>query len=368
MTINYFENIALEQIIRHIDGTADSGDRLAVEVWIGSDQHHAVYFNKIKEAWLDLKQEQRIEPGWVDNDWQQVLARIKTAKAEKEKMGLESSITWYKTTWTRVAAVVVLLLSVAGAYWVGQSSSTSVDRERTVYNEMVVPQGEKSSLVLSDGTRICVNASSKLRFPNRFGGKSREVWLDGEAFFEVAKNRTKPFYVHTNGLNIKVLGTKFNVKAYSNENIIETTLVEGLVALSKNQPGEAKDKEVYLHPNHKAFYLKNKTIVVTEELKREVVEPLEERKIIISKPIQVEPSTSWKEGKLVFDDETLESIAKKLERRYDVTIEINDDVLKEIHYGGVLKNVSVEQAITAIQRTTGFQYTMTGNHIVIFKK
>ncbi len=366
--MDYFKDITLEALIQYIEGSIAPAVKDSVETWIQADNRNLIFFNKIKDAWLDLDQIKDFGPETVDGDWANILSQITNAKGNRLAKTEIKKTPLFQRSWMQAAALILLVVSLAGGYFIGHSSNKKIENEPLVYNEIVVPKGEKSQLVLSDGTKIWVNAGSKLRFPNRFGGKSREVWLDGEAFFEVAKDKSKPFYVRTSDLNIKVLGTTFNVKAYSDENIIETTLLEGLVSLERKVDSNKDVKEIFLQPNHKAIYLKSETSVVTEEIKREIIEPLQARKIIISKPVQTEIASSWKDGKLVFEDETLENIAIKLERHYDVVIHIEDETMKRFHYSGVLKNISIEQAMKAMQLTTEFKFTIKGNQINISKK
>ena len=127
---------------------------------------------------------------------------------------------------------------------------------------------------LSDGTTLWINAGSHVRFPNAFDTESREIWLDGEAYFEVARDKNRPFIVHTSDLNVKVHGTKFNLKAYDDEDIFEATLIEGLVSLeTRNMLGNIEN-EVFLKPNHKAIYLKKSTRNITNDIVQVVNEPL----------------------------------------------------------------------------------------------
>jgi ferric-dicitrate binding protein FerR (iron transport regulator) len=364
MTKNYFANITLEALIRFIEGIANDSEKQLVESWLQSDDSHPAFLNKIKEAWTNLDNVKSLEPATVDTDWEYVLSQINLSEHQmKEKT--KRSEAWYLRPWTKAAAAILLIVSVGGAFFLGRTSKSNSEQAR-VYNQIVVPAGEKSQLVLSDGSKVWVNAGSTLKFPDHFAGDKREVWLDGEAFFEVAKNKAKPFFVHTSDLNIKVLGTKFNVKAYKDEDIIETTLVEGLVSIEGKGTSNRGNKEMFLKPNHKAIFIKSNVSLVTEEIQREVSQPLEPRKIIISNTIPVEPATSWKEGKLVFDNETLGTIVKKLERCYNVTILI-DDSIKEDRYTGVLRNVSIEQAVKALQISSDFRFEIKGNHINIYK-
>lgn len=368
MAINYFSEITLEALIQYIEGTTDLSVKNTVESWIGSDPNHATFFNKVKAAWLDLENIKNFNDETIDHDWKAILTQIDSARKSNADEPIQNTPERILKPWMYAAASVLLIISLVGSYFLGNASGKADDNIPIVYNEIVVPLGEKSQLTLSDGTKIWVNAGSTLRFPNHFGGKLREVWLNGEAFFDVAKDKSKPFYVRTSDVNIKVLGTKFNVKAYGNENVIETTLMEGLISLEDKHDKSSTDKQTYLKPNHKAIYFKDESSLVTEKIKRDVSEPLVARKILISKPVKVDAIISWKEGKLVFDDETLEDIAVKLERRYDVIIHIEDEAIKGFRYSGVLKNVSVEQAVKAIQLSSDFRFDLKGNHIYIYKK
>ena len=145
--------------------------------------------------------------------------------------------------------------------------------------------------------------------------------------------------------------------------------MEGIVSLETRNVLNNVKEEVFLKPNHKAIYLKKKgQITGEEEITREISEPLRPKKILLTKPIQVEPAISWHEGKLIFIDESFESIVMKLERRYGVNIVMDNDQIKKIKYTGVLKNISIEQALKAMQLTTSFDYSIRENSIVISEK
>jgi ferric-dicitrate binding protein FerR (iron transport regulator) len=358
---NFFSDISLEALIQYIEGNAETSVQAQVESWLRSDKDHAVFFEKLKIAWNDYDKVKNLTAENIDSDWEYILNHIDSGQR------IIYAKSGFRTVLGYAAAIIILAVSVGVAYFAGRSNTKVSDNQTIVYNEIIVPKGEKSQLILSDGTKVWVNAGSKLKFPDRFQKTSREVWLEGEAFFEVAKDKARPFYVRTSDINIKVLGTKFNVKAYSEEDIIETTLVEGLVSIERKERTNREEKEILLQPNHKAIYLKNESSLITAEVKREIAEPLEPRKVLISKPVEVDIVTSWTDGKLIFEDETLESVVRKLERRYDVTINIEDESIKEIKYSGVLKNISIEQAMKAIQVTSDFRFVVKGNKINIYK-
>lgn len=171
-------------------------------------------------------------------------------------------------------------------------------------NQAIIPSGSRTVLTLSDNTKVFLNAGSKLVYPSEFKGDKREVLLSGEAFFEVSKNKNKPFIVKTSSLAIKVLGTKFNISAYSEDIDIKTVLVEGAVAVRKNDAG-IFDQGIYMKPNQLVSFNKKSEVFSTREADTEIY-------------------TLWKDGMLKFQDEELKNIIHKLERFYDLHILLKD--------------------------------------------
>jgi transmembrane sensor len=357
-----FENVTVNLLVDYIEGSADNSIKAQVEKWLEADVENKLFFNRLNEAWKNPKDLEALDTESMDNDWRIISEKLSEGGSSNKSRSFVSKYRWL---W-RAAAIVLLLLASGIGYFVGRENSQPLSFSNKGYHLLVVPQGQRSQLTLSDGSRVWVNAGSTIRFPNSFDNVSRDVWLDGEAYFEVTHDKNKPFLVHTSELDVKVHGTKFNVKAYSAENIIEATLIEGSVSLQSHNL--FSQQEVFLQPNHKAIYFKKKPEIKDVEIAREVTEPLQIKKIIISKPVQVEPAISWREGKLVFMDETFENIAVKLERRFGVTIKIENEQLKKIKYTGVLKNISIEQALKAIQLSANFGYTINDNTIVISQK
>ena len=178
------------------------------------------------------------------------------------------------------------------------------------YNEVIVPKGGEYQLVLSDGTLVYLNSMTKIRFPERFSEKCREVEVCGEAFFEVAENKRVPFIVKTGAYEITVLGTKFNVTAYADEQVATTTLVEGAVSISGKCIGEAKA----LRPNEQ-FVLDR--VSGSVEIKN----------------VDVNYYTAWKDGMFRFRDVRLEEIMHVVERWYDMTVVYEDESVRDLHFG-----------------------------------
>lgn len=176
-------------------------------------------------------------------------------------------------------------------------------------NRVIIPYGKSSQVTLSDGTKVWLNAGSQLLYPSKFTGKIREVLLVGEAFFEVTRNEANPFMVRTEFIDIEVLGTKFDVSAYSEDKIFETVLVSGSVSVELKKTGIFAGKEkITLRPNQRLT-------VDKEEGKSEVSE------------VNTSFYTAWKDGMLEFEKEDLNRILLKLERYYNKRINIKDPML-----------------------------------------
>jgi ferric-dicitrate binding protein FerR (iron transport regulator) len=196
-----------------------------------------------------------------------------------------------------------------------------------LYSEVSVPFGQMSNLTLSDGTKIWLNSGSTLRYPERFAQNSREVTLEGEAFFKVAKMPDKPFIVHSTKTEVRVLGTSFNMSAYSEDEASSLTLVEGKVALT-NLLDNSKEQ---LTPGQMGTVQKNKSGIAIHK-------------------VETQFYTTWVKGKIYFDDERLDEISLKLERWFNVDISFADEKLKSYRFTGtILKNKPVDQVMQALE-------------------
>jgi transmembrane sensor len=185
-------------------------------------------------------------------------------------------------------------------------SNDPEDIGKVAMNQVVVPFGKKSCIELSDGTKIWLNAGSKLAFPDRFSGKNREVFLEGEAFFNVSADKSKPFCVKTRDIVIKVLGTKFNVTAYDADREVMTVLLEGRVSMTENKGMNLFGKETILKGHQRALF--NKTDMTTK----------------VNEEAHAEIFTAWTEGWFPFSKEPLSNVFKKVERYYNVQFVYNE--------------------------------------------
>ncbi|MFC2137760.1 FecR domain-containing protein, partial [Bacteroidota bacterium] len=212
------------------------------------------------------------------------------------------------------------------------------------YNTLETPRGGEYTLILSDGTRVFLNAETKLVFPEIFIENTREVTLEGEAYFEVAKLDSKPFIVKTKKYDVKVYGTVFNVSAYENDINIHTTLVEGSVGINLN------NEEIRLIPGEQINYNK-------------------EDDEISKKKVDTYVYTAWKEGKFVFEQESLENILNRLSRWYNTEVHFETEKLKNYHFSGTLNRYdNIDEILDMIALTTNIEFKISDNMILVKKK
>ncbi|WEK20215.1 MAG: FecR family protein [Candidatus Pedobacter colombiensis] len=201
------------------------------------------------------------------------------------------------------------------------------------------PRGGQYRIVLPDGTQVWLNAASVLKFPSSFALlKERKVELIGEAYFEVTKDKNKPFIVKSKGQEVQVLGTHFNINCYTDEASIKTTLIEGSVMVS------GKQEHVVLKPNQQA--------VLNNEIE--------------VKNVDVENEIAWKNGDFIFDSDELESIMRKISRWYDVEVFYTEKPSKKMHFGGIVSRTKDISAVLKIMQSTGqVSFKVEGHKITV---
>ena len=336
--------------------------------WINNNPGSLKELNELRMLWNFASISSRIEHHLAENEWKLFLQKIRKGKSIQLKP--QSKImNWLP----RMAAVFILgaVISAAITYSIFNTGNNNV-----VYQEINTPAGAKSKVNLPDGSTIWLNAGSTLRYSNQFGKKNREIFLTGEAFFEVAKNKSKVFVVQASDLSIKAYGTAFNVKSYPDENTVETTLIEGSIGVKRTGLKSGKADEILLEPNQRVVYYKpsnKKEQIQTEkaELAAKSIKTEPEPKrltYMISKGIDPIPYTSWKEGTLLISSENLADLAIKLERKYDVTIHFENEALKSLKFTGSLENETVEQVIEAIGIAANIDYEIEDRDIRLKEK
>ena len=229
--------------------------------------------------------------------------------------------------------------------------------------------GARSEITLNDGTEVMLNAGSSIKYGSDFNSLNRDLILEGEAYFKVAKNKDLPLIVNAGNIKIKAIGTEFNVKAYSDEGIIETTLVEGEVEIS--QKGNVDEKRILvLEPNQKAIFANQADQFTLERIKE--IEPLAVKpakivtdKLLVSPKTDVEQVTAWTKNKLIIKSENLESLCAKLQRKYNVTFVFRDDDIKKHRFSGVLLDETFQQVMDVIKLVAPVDYVIDGKTVTM---
>jgi ferric-dicitrate binding protein FerR (iron transport regulator) len=245
----------------------------------------------------------------------------------------------------RAAAVLLLpLLMYSGYITIQHFSFKKTMEEHVVMQTISSRQGMVSQFALADGTKVWLNSGSELQFPTRFSGERREVRLKGEAFFEVVKNVNQPFRVNAKDLHIDVLGTSFNVVGYDDEPQAEVILVEGKVKLSAEID---KVEKVFgtMCPGQRVVYREDDQKVVADE-------------------VAVDKYIAWRDGNLIFRDDKMEDVVRRLSRWFNVEIVIHNPEIKSYAYKATFRNENLTQVLNLLKISAPIDYKIIGNKLL----
>ena len=280
---------------------------------------------------LNREEEQMVRPSLASNILPGTSKAVLTlANGQMIPLGKEATDSTIITDGTQISA--------SGS---GVTYASGVESESVVYNKLEIPRGGEFCLTLSDGTRVWLNSETSIQYPVAFGAKERRVFVQGEAYFEVAKDAKKPFTVQFMSSSVTVLGTSFNIRAYPEEKRSQTTLAEGSVRIYS--PGSS----MLLKPGEQA------------ELSALSVE-------MVKHEVEVKNFTSWKDGRFVFEQQPLEDIMRTLERWYDIRVIFKDEGAKRISLSGNMKRYGdFSQVMKMLQMTGDVRFELHGNDVYI---
>jgi Fe2+-dicitrate sensor, membrane component len=317
-------------LAKYLGGELTESEKIELTAWIESSPANKKHFADYKRIWE--KSHFYFSSSKILSDQIKIKDQIITQLINDTPQN--SASFWIY----RVAAILALPIMLGIGWYIGNSKNTGGD----VICEVSTPKGHISRCTLADGTEVWLNAGSTLKYPSTMNGNLREVNLDGEAYFKVTKNAHKPFVVNTKQAQIKVLGTVFNLKAYSNENKVETTLEEGRVEF---KPKNSAVNPITLKPGEQVvFDHSNQNISVNN--------------------VDTYLLTAWKDGKYVFKDAELKDIINELERLYDVKFHIQNDSLLHMHFRGMFEyDQNIFSALERLELTTNKKYKMDGRQI-----
>lgn len=327
-------------LIRYLSGDCSSEESQRVEGWIVSGKTNADRFFELERIW-NLKEELHFsDKKEIETEYNRLMNRIEAMAKPQKKQKIERSFRLsFLSRWAAYAAAVVLLGFLSYNFFF-------LDGHKEVaLNILEVPRGQQASLTLSDGTKVWINSGSKLTYPSDFSPTFRKVRLEGEAYFEVSHNEQYPFIVESPLIDVKVLGTTFNVRAYDEE---ETSVIlsQGKVEVSRavtpskdeNSSEEAASEKIILKPRQQIHYSTKKGFALTDN-------------------VDVSNLKNWVTGQFFFRDQPLSEIAKELERRFDVRILIQDTVLAgEVFTCHTRSGASLDQILEILKETRRMNY------------
>jgi ferric-dicitrate binding protein FerR (iron transport regulator) len=321
---------------RYLSGEASS-DEIEHLNSLRKQKKYSILFNTINEKWEKTGHTESLSMYSIERGRKSLTAKIRKHNPSFlwEKEVKQHRVFFYQSLYVRVAAsFAFLIILVTGAFYIA-----NVLKLRSVsitWNEKKTVMGEKSIVTLLDGTRITLNADSKLKYPMHFGEETREVFLDGEAYFEVAHDAHKPFVVHTGNVSTTDISTKFDINAFPNEESIIVSLEEGKAEVSTNESGINKE-DIILKPAQQLTYNKEEA---TSKVGR----------------FEFQKAIGWKDNILVFDNEPLSKVLVSLERSFGVKFELADRAFAHCIIKANFNNESFWTVAEVLKKATGLTY------------
>lgn len=313
-------NMDKDILYKFFEGAASLEEEKEVKRWMETSADNQRVFlkeRKLFDSMLLLGDENRIKSG---------------------KKRFSINLSSLRTEVVKIAAVVAITLGGSFIYF-----QSLQEKEGMVMQTISVPAGQRINITLPDGTNVWLNARTSLKYPTKFSKKNREVILDGEAYFDVARNEAKPFIVQTDKYNVEVLGTKFDVDAYSDTGEFETTLMKGSVRVASV---EYPEQNLVLKPDNKVYLCKGQLRVA---------------------PVEDYNAYRWKEGLICFKDATFSSIMKDFEKYYGLNIHVKNKEVRKFSYTGKFRQTDgIDYALRVLQKDIKFTYQRDDENQIIY--
>ncbi|MEX0720991.1 MAG: FecR domain-containing protein [Balneolaceae bacterium] len=334
------KKIDLHLIHKYLSEECSLPERKKVDDWLKADPRNFEYFKEIKKIW-------EVPPAKVDsaNAWLEVSrsAGVKPEKRMTRHRSIFAGRTKDYSMYLRVAAAI--LITVAVSFFLFDTFNKTADTSlASNMREVSTDIGQTKTLQFSDGTEVSLNAVSSLRYPEQFDSRLVEVFLEGEAYFQVAKNRNRKFIVHAGEVSVQVLGTGFNVMAWPEEDSIEVAVKNGNVSVNSGSEAE----KVILHKGQKSYVKRGQAPSSPQQMHDE--------NFIL-----------WMEGLLIFDETPLQDVIRNLERRYDVDFEVKDLSILSTTLTGEFSEESLDEMLEILALSMGIDYKKSGNIVTFFK-
>jgi len=357
-------------ISRYISGEIKPEEQHVLLGWLNESPENEKQLFVLKDIYEGAAKERLFNEAQTSEGWEQLQHHWINHKKQNASTRHHKTIQWI-TQIGKYAAVLLIGVSSTIACFHFFAQQTPQQKVDILTYSTTTDKGERATVTLPDGSIVRLNACSSLSYQSNYGEDNRDVIFSGEAFFDIRTNPEMPFAVKTSGLNIKAYGTAFNVKSYVDEDVVETTLVNGRVIIENqatNQIITLEPNQVIAIPVTTASKPKNGHTNLASN-KQPAIKTLPKNTLnqeaVLRKNVKTEEFTSWKDDKWIVKSESLESLAKKIERRYDVSIHIEDEASKKYIFSGTLRNYPLEQVLDIIRLNAPIQYVISGKTIRI---
>lgn len=352
-----------QELIRVITGACSWKERERILEWIKEDPENKARFEQLRETWniadhFDLEQNE-------GEAWQKLSERISrpshlkihhlgnTQQSDPEedqgpgKMYSDNRDTRYQAWILRVAAGCLMLLGVMFVVYTYTAEQPQQEiSPPSAMKEVKAERGQRVNLTLDDGTSVVLNSASALKYPSRFDGSTREIELEGEAFFSVARDESKPFLVHTTEATVQVLGTKFNINAYPRKQKVEVVVAEGKVAVSSESNSAYKDSVSPPGTTHEVILAKGEYTAVKEGA-------------LPTTPVKaasMDYHLGWVDGNLVFEATPLEEVIRRLELYYNRDFQVTNANLLDRKLTATFKKESLSKVLNVLSAALDVTY------------
>ena len=313
------EDLIASDLLGELDGMSSQ----ELENWLQKSDSNQKQYSERKKIWDSLSTLKKMEMINEKKAFQKVSYQLFSNPQQQ-----------FLHFFQRVAAILILPI-IFGAIWLYVAHNNETNRLSSVYQTAQTPMGMRSNLILPDGTKVWLNAGSSIRYPV-YSEHERRVEIEGEVYFEVKKIKDHPFIIHTGaGIEIEVLGTKFNCYAYPESNFIQTVLVEGSVKITNTENGS----RMMMSPG-------------------ELVEYTKSNHTLLKSKTNIDKYIAWKSGRLLFRDDPMNVVIEKLERWYNIDIQVVDEQIRNYVYTATFENETLEQVLVFLKLSAPIDYFM----------
>lgn len=348
------DNFEYQLIARYLAGECSEQEKTQVERWLSADSNNRKKFNELQRIWDISEGSHKSLENYFDSEkeWDRLKARLAKDRQSRKVINSKASDeprvrTSIHSIGQKIARVAAIFL-IAGlvgifAYQNWYEAEVEPEKQSQALREVSTANGQRANITMGDGTSVLLNAGSIVKFPHQFERDVREVFLEGEAFFNVTSNPEKPFIIHSRGSVVGVLGTAFSVRSYPEDGQVRVVVKEGSVSFGMESQKSSE-----------------KAILSASELGRYYIESQE---IEVGKVDDMELYLSWREGYLKFRNESMHKVAVALERRYGVEVTFKDPAVKDKQLTAFLKSRSLTNVLDVVAMSLDVSYTLEENSV-----